>query len=114
MDVGGVPTIVPLEEKISIKVWNASGQRGLARQVTKYLRQCGYDVLEWENFPTEQLPTRVIDRVGQISKAQAVANDLGVDNFHSEVSPRSMVDVEVILGKNFIGADILEGPSAVK
>jgi len=109
VDVSDIQTIAPLAKQITIKVWNASGQRGLAHEVTKYLRQCGYDVVEWENFSTKQLPTRVIDRVWQIFKAQAVADDLGIDNFHSEVSKKSMVDVEVVLGKNFSRAGLLEG-----
>ncbi len=114
VNVDDVETIVPLEEHITVKVWNASGQKGLARFVTKHLRQCGYDVLDWENYALEQLPTRVVDRVGQISKARAVADDLGIDNFHSEVNSKSLVDVDVILGKNFSGAGIVDREQAVK
>ncbi|MCB4756567.1 MAG: LCP family protein [Elusimicrobia bacterium] len=114
IDVDAVPTIVPLEEHVTVKVWNASGRRGLAREVTRHLRQCGYDVVDWENFATEQLPTRVIDRVGQINKAQAVANDLGVDQCHSEVSAKALVDVEVIIGKNFSESSLFEGLPASK
>jgi LCP family protein required for cell wall assembly len=96
--------IAPQVQRITVTVWNASGQRGLAYTVTKFLRGCGYDVVDWGNYSTEQLQTRVFDRTGELSKAREVAQSLGVDDFHSEINPKRLVDVEVVLGQNYRGS----------
>ncbi len=96
-------TIRPEKERISVKVWNASGRRGVAYRLTKVLRRRGYDVVDWGNYTIEQIPTRIVDRRGNIANAQAVANDLGVENYHSEPNARSLVDVEVIVGRSYGG-----------
>jgi LCP family protein required for cell wall assembly len=103
----GMPTvIVPQSERITVNVWNASGRAGMAYSVTKFLRRKGYDVMDWGNYATEQIPTRVIDRRGKIFNAQSVANDMGVENFHSEPNANSLVDVEVVVGSQFNPSDV--------
>jgi LCP family protein required for cell wall assembly len=93
--------ITPQEQRITVNVWNASGQRSLAYDITKFLRRQGYDVVDWGTYATEQEHTRVFDRTGDLSKAQKVAESLGVDDFHSEINFKRLVDVEVVLGKNY-------------
>jgi len=85
-------TIRPERERVTVKVWNASGRKGVAYRLTKFLRQCGYDVVDWGNYSMEQIPTRVVDRRGNIGNAQAVAGDLGVESYHSEPNAKSLVD----------------------
>jgi len=102
-----VPSIVPQEGTITVKVLNASGKRGMARELTIFLRSRGYDVVDWGNYAVQQIPTRVIDRKGKIKNAQAVANDLGVESYHSESNTRALVDVEVIIGQNYRGLGTL-------
>ena len=96
-------TIVPQADRITVKVWNASGKKGQGHAMTKFLRRSGFDVLDWGNYASEQLQTRVIDRVGRIENAQEVAGALGVDNFHSEPNPKALVDVDVVIGQNYAG-----------
>lgn len=96
-------TIVPQVDRITVKVWNASGKSGSGYEMTKFLRAAGFDVLDWGNYGNEQLQTRVIDRVGRIENAQAVANILGVENYHSEPNPKALVDVDVVIGQNYTG-----------
>lgn len=98
-----IETIVPQMDRVTVNVWNASGQKGLAYQVTKFLRECGYDVIDWGTYPAEQAQTRVFDRTGELSRAKEVAMTLGVDDFHSELNTKRMVDVEVVLGQNYNG-----------
>jgi LCP family protein required for cell wall assembly len=93
--------IAPQEERITVNVWNASGQRALAYDITKFLRKQGYDVVDWGTYAAEQEHTRVFDRTGDLAKAQRVAEALGVDDFHSEINFKRLVDVEVVLGKNY-------------
>ncbi len=99
----GAAPIAPQANKITIKVWNASGKTGFGYDVTKFLRKSGYDVLDWGNYSAEQLQTRVIDRRGSMENARAVAGSLGVENFHSEPNPKALVDVEVVIGQNYTG-----------
>jgi hypothetical protein len=101
---GGPGAIVPQADRITINVWNASGQSGLAYRITRKLRDGGFDVVEWGNSPTEQPQTRIVDRRGRISNAQAVANALGIESYFSEPNPDALVDVEVFVGQSFTSA----------
>jgi hypothetical protein len=98
------PDIAPLSKIITVNVWNASGQGGLGYKVTRQLRAAGYDVVDWGTYAADQLQTRVVDRRGKIANARAVAETLGVDDYHSEPNPKILVDVEVVLGSNFATA----------
>jgi len=93
--------IQPQAARITVNVWNASGQRALAYDITKFLRRKGYDVVDWGTYAAEQENTRVFDRTGDLTKAQSVAEALGIDDFHSEINFKRLVDVEVVLGKNY-------------
>lgn len=103
--VDETPEIKPEERAVTVNVWNASGRSGLAYRVTRKLRASGYDVVDWGNYAAEQLQTRVVDRKGKIGNARALAELLGVDDFHSEPNQTVMVDVEVVLGRNFAGVN---------
>jgi LCP family protein required for cell wall assembly len=91
--------------RITISVWNASGKKGMGYNITKILREKGYDVMDWGNYAAEQLQTRVIDRKGKIMNAKAVADSLGVESYHSEPNAKALVDVEVIIGQNYRGTE---------
>ncbi len=99
-------TIAPQANRITVKVWNASGRNGMGYTMTKFLRTSGYDVLDWANYATQQLQTRVIDRTGRIENAQLVAGSIGVENFHSEPNPKALVDVDVVIGQNYVGVPV--------
>lgn len=102
-DEGFMEPVAPLEGQITANVWNASGKKGGAYQITKYLRSQGIDVQEWGTYPDQQSATRVIDRRGNVKNAQKVANALGVENCHSEPNPNALVDVEVVIGRDYDG-----------
>lgn len=89
--------------RITVNVWNASGKKGMAYNVTRFLRREGYDVLDWGNYKTEEEATRVIDHTGEIITARILADTLGVQNYHSEPTTKAFVDVEVIIGRNYSG-----------
>jgi LCP family protein required for cell wall assembly len=98
---GFLQPIAALEGQITVNVWNASGKKGIAYQISTYLRRRGFDVMEWGTYAAQQIPTRVIDRTGQIKNAQGVANALGVHSVHSEANPNALVDVEVVIGRDY-------------
>jgi hypothetical protein len=89
-------------EEITVNVWNATGQPRLAEQVSRSLRTAGYDVLDWGNYEAYSHRTRVVDRTGNVETARRIAVALGIESaVLSEVKPSLLVDVEVILGKDF-------------
>jgi LCP family protein required for cell wall assembly len=91
------------KDKVTISVWNASPEPGMARRVALALRLAGFDVVQWGNFESRQRMTRVVDRSGDLDAARKVAQFLGTDDFHSEVNPGLQVDVEVVVGEDYRG-----------
>ena len=96
-----IQPIQPQAEVVRVNVWNASGQRNLAYELTRYLRRSGYDVVDWGTYAARQVTSRIIDRRGKIGNAQAIASELGVENVHSEPALNALVDVEVVVGEDF-------------
>ncbi len=96
-------------ERITIDVRNAAGVEGLARNATDHLRGAGFDVVSLGNardFGSDT--TVVIDRVGETSKAAAVARALGVVRVVSEPDSNLFVDVTVRLGSDWSAPPAVE------
>lgn len=86
---------------ITVEVWNASSHPGIAYQVTRRLRQRGFDVLLYGNFATRQQRTLVIDHSGDLTAAQAIATIIAAPELITRFDPERLVDVAVILGEDF-------------
>lgn len=89
--------------KVTVEVWNASSQKGLALEVVRALRGAGFDVVKWGNYASRQKKTFVRDHRGDQRAAQAIARALKTPD--SEVFTRMetnpLVDVEVVLGQDY-------------
>jgi len=96
-------TIRPLKNKITVNVWNASGQAGIAYQIAMKLRLADFDVIESGNYDMHQYSTRVIDRSGNLDAARKVAQFLQTEDLHSELNQNLLVDVEVVVGDDYHG-----------
>lgn len=92
-------------EKITVKVWNASGRAGLAITVVRRLRSAGFDVVEWGNYNGRQKKSRIIDRSGRFDSAGRAAESLGLSSLYSDVDPGLRYDVDVVLGEDYKGDD---------
>lgn len=93
------PLLSPSAERVTVDVLNAGGVTGMARVATDHLRGAGFDVVSMGNADTfDQDSTVVIDRIGNLPKAAAVADALGVRSVTSEPDPNLFVDVTVRLG----------------
>lgn len=102
------PSVTPAlrtQGRVRIEVLNAGGVAGMARRATGVLRESGFDVVSYGNASTfdPSRPSSVIDRVGRMDIAQAVANTLGIDNVQSDPDPNLYIDVSVVLGHEWIG-----------
>lgn len=87
-------------DRVRVEVQNGGGVEGMARTATDVLRTAGFDVVKFGNaraFDPERHSV-VIDRVGRVAAAQAIAKALGIDSVLSEPDPNLYVDVTVVLG----------------
>ncbi len=85
--------------RVRVEVLNAGGRSGMAREATSFLRDVGFDVVDFgnaESFDADS--TVVIDRSGRPEAALAVARALGGTLIREEVDPNLYVDVTVLLG----------------
>lgn len=91
--------------RVRVEVLNGGGVNGMARAATGVLREGGFDVVSFGNASTfdPAQPSVVIDRVGRVDLAQAVATTLGINNVQSDPDPNLYVDVSVVLGQEWDG-----------
>lgn len=89
--------------RVRVDVQNGGGVTGMASAATDILRPVGFDVVKIGNAPTfdPDRPSVVIDRIGRVDQAQAVAKALGIDNVLSEPDANLYVDVTVVLGREW-------------
>lgn len=99
----------PVERaRIRVQVRNASGIPGAAAEVTEYLREAGFDVVDFGNAEESDRPqTVVVDRVGSPAPAREVAAALRGVPIESGVDTTLYLDVTVLVGRDAQG--LLEG-----
>ena len=93
-----------LGDIIQVDVRNGCGLPGLASQMTEYLRDYGFDVVEQgnvEGYGVEN--SQVLDRVGNPRAAEALARSVGltVDRVTDDVQPTYFLDATIILGADY-------------
>jgi hypothetical protein len=84
-----------------VEVLNGCGSRGIADRVCELLIARGFDVMfvgNADDFLYDR--TLVVDRVGDRSKATAVAEVLGASAVISQQNSASFVETTVVLGKD--------------
>ncbi len=112
----GQPLLSRGAERVTVDVLNAGGVPGMARTATDHLRGAGFDVVSVGNAASfDQDSTVVIDRIGNLPKAAAVAAALGVRSVTSEPDSNLFVDVTVRLGAEWSAPEtgVDESPGGV-
>jgi hypothetical protein len=90
------------ETRVRVEVLNAGGVDGRAGEATTVLRDRGFDVVYFGNdvaFGSDS--SVVLDRVGKLDAARAVADALGIREVRSELDSNLYVDVSVKLGEEW-------------
>ena len=88
-------------ERTTLEVYNASGQDGLARRVTRDLRHHSFDVVYFGTAPFDTLTTSVLKvRRGDTLQAAAIREVLGTGVIVIEPDPHALLDVSVYLGRD--------------
>jgi hypothetical protein len=66
-------------DQIQVNILNGCGDQGVARRMMNYLRSCGFDVVEIDNYSRFSVQNSfVIDRVGDSLSAMKTAKALGI------------------------------------
>ncbi|HEX2203086.1 MAG TPA: LytR C-terminal domain-containing protein [Longimicrobium sp.] len=89
--------------RVRVEVLNASGTPGLANEGRRVLRDAGFDVLSIGNAPAGSSPdsSLVLDRVGKVEPARAVADALGIRRVEPKPDANLYLDVTVVLGRDW-------------
>lgn len=99
------PPARKVEGRVRVEVLNGGGVTGAARDATELLRELGFDVVFFGNAETFSRDTSVVlDRVGRLDAARAVAQGLGIGRVRSEPDSSLYVDVTVRLGAEWASA----------
>jgi hypothetical protein len=92
----------PVEAPVRVEVLNGAGKPGLARTATDRLRGEGFDVVFFGNaLRFDHTRSVVLDRVGDVARARAVAEVLGIDSVDTIIDPGLLLDVSVVLGADW-------------
>ena len=92
-----------------VQILNGCGVKGVAERLTNIIRQKGFDVAEFGNYTPlgeegyyyDVPETIVIDRSGEYDAAKKIARILETDNIIKQISKELMVDVTIIIGKDY-------------
>ncbi len=90
---------------VQVEVLNGCGERGIGQLAMRFLRERGYDVVNIDNADHfEYRETIVLDRRGRdgpSDAARAIGVALGTHNVLIQRNVDRMVDVSVIIGKDY-------------
>lgn len=89
------------DSTITVEILNASPQKGLAKIIRDKLIQYGINVIYYGNSNFSSKITRIIDRIGNIEKAQQIATILRTKNVETSINPSLAVDVTIIVGEDY-------------
>lgn len=96
------------DRPIIVEVLNASGRRGLALELTQFLRdqnekgQLRVDVLQYDNYPSTQETSWLEDYSGRLVQVKQLGHAVGINaEIRTGTAPNVICDTRVILGKDF-------------
>ena len=91
----------PPNTRVRVEIINATKTSGLARRVTRLLRDRGFDVVKYTTSATTQDSTIVLDRTEHPEWARLVGQALGGARVETRPDTSRYVDVTVVLGSTW-------------
>jgi hypothetical protein len=92
----------PVATRVIVRVVNATAVRGLARRATLWLRDFGYDVVDFDSAPKMALTeTRIEVHTGHDAWAERVRKALGVGRVVTRPDTSRYVDLTVFVGSDW-------------
>jgi len=90
------------EYPATVLVLNGCGVEGLGLRTARFLRQAGFDVVDFRNADTFNYhETIVVDRAGDIESAARVAKHVVTANVIRQIPETPLVDVVVVVGPDY-------------
>ncbi len=89
------------DREVKVQVLNASGDLGKSGEVAEILRSSGIDVVDVDSVSFTADRTVILERSGVLSKAFVVKNALGKGEVVFAPAPSLLVDVTVLVGRDF-------------
>ena len=93
-----------LGNMIQLEVRNGAGVDGLAAEMSDYLKDLGFDVVEMGNYERSDVAqSTVIDRIGNRDAAEQIVLALGVesDRIEEDRKPTWFLDASVVIGRDY-------------
>ncbi|MCL2888678.1 MAG: LytR C-terminal domain-containing protein [Elusimicrobia bacterium] len=108
-DKAGNSPLTVENHPLIVEIYNASGRKGAALQLTQYLRKLNeqkllnIDVLQYDTNPKMEDNTKIIDNTGRSKELKQLSLALGLrdSELFSEKNPSAFCDAQIIIGKNF-------------
>ena len=107
-DVADMAPLALKDRPIIVEVLNASGRKGLALELTQYLRdqnekgQLRVDVLQYDNYPSTQNSSWLDDYSGRLVQVNPRGRAVGITGeIRTGAAPNVICDTRIILGKDF-------------
>jgi hypothetical protein len=89
---------------IQIEIQNGTGENRIGAIFRDYLKKKGYDVVDLGNYKSSDVATTMIlDRTGDLKKANRIADVLGVSqkNITPQINKERYLDATIIIGKDY-------------
>lgn len=95
----------PTYSNVVVEIFNASGKTNLAGKMRRALTKNSFDVIKIGNYDANSKyeKTLIIDRMGELSKAQQIADFIGAKEVITKIDATRGVDVTVIIGRDWEG-----------
>lgn len=93
-----VTRVVPEGTRIRVEVLNGTGQRGLARRGTAFLRDAGFDVVATGNWTEKVDSSLVLVRTGRADWGELAVRALGDARLLTQPDTLRYVDLTIVLG----------------
>lgn len=87
--------------RIRVRVLNTTSTRGLARRVTNFIRDLGYDVVDYDTGRDKRAVTTIVVHTGHLDWAQRLARGLQVDSIETSPDSSRHVDLTVLVGTDW-------------
>lgn len=94
-----VKRVVPVGTRIRVEVLNTTTVRGQARRVTLYMRDAGFDVVNYAGQGPARDSTLILDRTGHPEWAKLASDALGGAPVESRPDSTRYVDLTILVGK---------------
>ncbi len=92
----------PAGVRVTVRVVNGTDIRGLARRATLYLRDFGYDVVEYDSRREDpDDSTRIFMHTANTRWAEGLKRALGTGSIAADADSSHLVDLTVVLGRDW-------------